>query len=106
MMGSLDDKRGRIMDNLIDEMRHKYRAVFDNQMGREVLNHMLFELHFFNDELQHPYEIALHNYAKRLLWYIGIWDTEYVANPNMINKLMELPLIPEGKKDAEGNPGS
>jgi len=82
-----------------EEMRSKYRAVFDTPMGAEVLNHMLFEMHFFSDEIQHPYEIALSNYAKRLLWYIGIWDTEYIDNPKLVNKIMELPLIPEAKKD-------
>ena len=85
-----------------EDMRSKYRAVFDTPLGAEVLNHMLFELHFFNDELEHEHEVALHNYSKRLLWYIGIWEPEYIDEPTFVNKIMELPLLPKEKKDAEG----
>ena len=80
-------------------MRHKYRALFGTELGAEVLNHMLFELHFFNDELNHPHEIALHNYSKRLLWYIGVWEPEYIDKVTFVTKILELPLLPE-EKDA------
>ena len=117
MMGNLDDKERCLMDNinstgdyqsarLIDEICSKYRVTFDAQIPIEVLNHMLLEMHFFNAEITHDFEIALSNQAKRLLSYLGIWTPEYVHTGKITAKLMELPLIPEGKKDAEGNTSS
>ena len=50
-----------------------YRLVFYSEIGRRVLGHMLAELHFFDEILDDPEEIALANYARNLLSRLGMW---------------------------------
>lgn len=65
-----------------------YRRVFSTPEGRRVLGHMLVELHFFDEIIDNPEEIALSNYARRLLRNLGIWKGLNV--PGIIDAFFEL----------------
>jgi len=54
------------------EIAELYRAVFGSDRGRQVLTHMLAELHFF-DEAVGVEETVLSNYARHLLSILGVW---------------------------------
>lgn len=54
------------------ERAQLYIAVFGSVAGRKVLEHMLADLHFF-DEAVGEEERILRNYARRLLAIMGIW---------------------------------
>jgi len=82
-----------------DDIRYKYRAVFDSDLGVEVLNHMAINCGFYSD-LKTPDQTVLSNFMKWLLEMIGIYDVEHIESGAVMRKLMELQLIPE-KKDAE-----
>jgi hypothetical protein len=53
------------------EIRERYRQVFTNGTGPEVLTYMLTDLGFF-DEAHGEGQFALHNYAIRILELLGI----------------------------------
>jgi len=65
-----------------------YRRVFSTPEGRRVLGHMLVELHFFDEIIESPEEIALSNYARRLLRNTGIWKG--INIPGIIDAFFEL----------------
>ena len=54
------------------ELAQQYMAVFNSVVGRKVLEHMLAELHFF-DETAGEVEEIRRNYARRLLAIMGVW---------------------------------
>lgn len=56
-----------------------YQSVFNSEQGVRVLTHMLNELNHFAI-VSTPEEIALQNYAKRLLHNIGKWDVSNMEN--------------------------
>lgn len=56
-----------------------YRYVFESEIGRRVLTHMLGELKFFPEALTEE-DKALQNYARKLLRNIGIWDKDNSLN--------------------------
>ena len=64
------------------ELAQLYVAVFGSVAGRKVLEHMLADLHFF-DEAVGEEERILRNYARRLLAIMGIWrpvNAEEITN--------------------------
>lgn len=54
------------------ELAQKYMATFNTVVGRQVLEHMLAELHFFDETVGEEEEIK-RNYARRLLAIMGVW---------------------------------
>jgi len=60
------------------KMTEMYRATFDSGVGRNVLAHMLTELHFFDEIISSEEERALANYARKLLNRMGIWKAANV----------------------------
>lgn len=86
--------RDGVMDlsgNDPDRMLHDtYRSVFNTEVGRAVLTHILTELHFFDEIISTPEEIALSNYARTLLNRIGAWKGENVKD--IVDSLMTITL--------------
>ena len=82
----------------IREIRESYRRVFSTRDGKAVLTHILSELHFF-DEVVDPQEISLNNFARRLLFFIGVWDHKNLEDQSLIEAFLRIPL-----KNEEGNP--
>lgn len=78
------------------ELAQRYMAVFGSVVGRQVLEHMLSELHFF-DETTGPEEEILRNYARRILAIMGVWRP--VNAESLVNGLMNInwrkPFLPE-----------
>lgn len=63
------------------EKRILYRQVFANKQnpaGRAVLTDMLNELHFFSSHLEGEEQVALNNFARKLLYNIGVWQEKNV----------------------------
>ncbi len=82
----------------IKEIRESYRRVFAGQEGKAVLTHLLSELHFF-DEVVDPGEIALSNFARRVLFFLGVWDHKNLNDQSLIEAFLKIPI-----KDEVGNP--
>lgn len=55
-----------------DELEAAFTATFSTPVGVEVLTRMLHDLCFFQEALTEE-QVALNNYAKRLLSYMGEW---------------------------------
>lgn len=75
----------------LSEIRDSYRRVFSGQAGREVLTHLLSELHFF-DEVVTKEELALSNFARRLLYYVGPWDHRNLEDTSLVAALLSIPM--------------
>ena len=82
----------------IKEVRESYRMVFSSYHGKAVLTHLLSELHFF-DEVVEGNEVVLANFARRLLFFLGVWDSKNLEDQSLIEAFLRIPL-----KDYEGNP--
>jgi len=52
------------------EIQKLYRSLFSGKAGRQVLEHMLLELGYF-DEIETEEQRVLYNYGRRLLVFIG-----------------------------------
>lgn len=62
-----------------ENINEDYRRLFETEIGRRVLSHMLGELKFFPEAITEE-DVALQNYARRLLMNIGIWDKGNALN--------------------------
>lgn len=63
------------------DKRILYRQVFasrQNPAGRAVLTDMLNELYFFSSHLENDEQVALNNFARKLLYNIGVWQERNV----------------------------
>ena len=78
------------------EVRLAYSSVFSGDLNRKVLTRILVELHFFN-ELKTEEEVALHNYAVRLLNQCGVLTAENV--PAIVNAIMNISQKPGEKNE-------
>jgi hypothetical protein len=70
------------------DVQEIYRRTFDTDAGRQVLAHMLVELHFF-DELVSEEEVALSNYARKLLNRLGL-RAEHI--PEIVTQIISIKL--------------
>lgn len=71
-----------------------YRTCFSTDAGKRVLGHLLLEAGYFDVDLKTPEEIAVLNYAKKILKNIGLFSKEgnkVVGIDSFVNKLFELP---------------
>ncbi len=69
----------------------QYRRVFNTPDGRQVLADMLGDLHY-HDTIPNQGDAVLHNYAKTLLYKLGILqDHNEVA---IVEAFFDLPYIP------------
>jgi hypothetical protein len=60
------------LDNTITD----YRACFGSGAGRRVLGHLLIEAGYFDTDLQTEGEIAVQNFAKKILRNLGLFEIE------------------------------
>lgn len=67
-----------------------YRNTFSSEEGREVFCHMMLELGFFEASASTPEDIALGNYARRLLHRVGILQDQNIRG--IIDSLFKLPI--------------
>lgn len=66
-----------------------YRACFSTGSGKMVLSHLLTEAGMFDDNLKTSEEIAVENFAKKILKNLGILEVSEKI-PEYVNKLFEL----------------
>jgi hypothetical protein len=81
----------------LKDIREAYRRVFSTHDGKMVLTHLLSQLHFF-DEVVDSHEIALSNFSRRLLYFLGVWDSKNLNDQSLIEAFLRIP-----EKDEEGN---
>lgn len=81
----------------MNRIRDKYRALFNSDLGVEVLNDMAQECGLY-DNIDTDEERVLFNYFRSILQKIGIFDREHVKSNAIIRKLMELPLMPDNNE--------
>jgi len=74
---------------MIDKTQIVFRSVFGSAEGRKTLGLLLIDLGFF-DEAETPEQVALRNFAKRLLNKLGIFEL-YNVN-KFVDKLFEIPI--------------
>lgn len=67
----------------------RWRAVFGSPLGKEVLEEMLIELHFFDTlDPTDMEQVALHNYAKSILYRLGFFQDKNVSS--MLDDMFKL----------------
>lgn len=90
-MSIADLLTGRKEKEQDEEVRKAYNLLFTSSYGQKVLAHMLVELHFF-DEITTEEEQVLSNYAKRLLYRIGVLQG---FNINLfVDAILRAPISP------------
>ena len=64
--------------------------MFSSPLGQQVLSHMLYELDFFNDNIEGQDQRIRSNYARRLLGHCGRWR---LGNEKaFVGKMFEIPI--------------
>ena len=82
----------------------EYRAVFESDVGRKVLAHILTEMGYFKVGNTSPEALALNNQAKRILECCGVLkrmsgpgDANAVKNyENIVNALLSVSVETKG----------
>lgn len=80
-----------------NEILLDYRNVFNTPEGRRVLTHMLYEMRYFDGDVNTEEGHMLRNYATRLLQRLGGLEPSYFIK-TMVDGLTEIPLT-----DDDGN---
>jgi hypothetical protein len=80
------------MSNRLDtfpgsELIKQYRNTFGSNEGKVVLAHMLYELGLFEEVSLSPEDMALKNYASRILRICGGGDVKVDTIKNFISQL-------------------
>jgi len=73
----------------MDETTARYRACFSTEAGRLVLGHLLAEAGYFDCDLKTEGEVAVQNFAKKILKRIGATDSPEKIQ-TYVNKLLEM----------------
>lgn len=69
------------------ELIQKYRNTFGSTEGREVLAHIIYELGLFEEITLSPEDMAMKNYASRLLKIMGAGEVKLDAVKNFAGQL-------------------
>ena len=75
----------------------QYRKVFSSRDGADVLEHMLYDLGAFQEISDNPENLALRNYAIRLLKIIGGGEACEDSIRRFTKSLIKQPLIKPDK---------
>jgi len=70
---------------------NSYRQTFITDSGRRVLAHLLVEAGFFDCDMKTTEELAVLNYAKKIIKNMGICQTPDSVS-EYVNKLMEISI--------------
>lgn len=71
-----------------------YRTCFSTDAGKRVLGHLMSEAGYFDTDLKTVEELAVLNYAKKILVNIGLFsikENKVIGIDSFVNKLFELP---------------
>ena len=77
------------------ELIGQYRQVFSTSAGKEILDHMLWELGLFAQIGDDNESIALKNYATRLVHILAGGELGKSAKQSFVYQLMKQPLPKE-----------
>ena len=81
------------------ELIGQYRKVFSSNEGLEVLTHILFDLGMFEQISDGPEDVALKNYANRLIGILSGSEPDKSNMQDFVKRLMKQPL-PKVKDDS------
>ena len=84
-----------------EELIGHYRTVFSSDKGKEVLAHMLVDLGMFIEITDGSEDVALKNYAMRLLKILSGGEPAKANVQDFVYKLMKQPLNKEKEKQNE-----
>lgn len=95
-----------LFNKFLSDKRDDLRYIFQGKRGKRALAIMLKDLRFF-DELHTDEDIALHNYAIRLLEQTGIYqdiakDDPYGRAYEIAEKVLALPVDYSKEEEDEG----
>ena len=82
-----------------NELIGYYRKVFSTNEGLEVLAHMLFDLGMFEHIDESTEDVALKNYANRLIVILSGSEPSKDNMQEFVRRLMKQPL-PKDKNDS------
>ena len=71
------------------DQTNSYRLCFSTDSGKRVLGHLLAEAGLFDTDLKTTEELAVENFAKKILKNMGIYDLDSVES--YVNQLFQLP---------------
>ena len=74
-----------------------YRDCFGSDSGKKVLAHLLADMGFYDDNIQTVDEMAVSNYARRILKRLGIIGTENLDYYS--NMFINAPVILKGNEN-------
>jgi len=76
-----------------NQLRIDYRTCFSGGSGKMVLTDLLMEAGFFDDDLKTTEELAVENFAKKILHKMGVYDKKDLSQQvRFVDKLLELPV--------------
>ena len=67
-----------------------YKNCFNSSAGKQVLAHMLFEMGYFSDSIEDPGEVAVRNFAARLVARLSGFDDNVIKAA--IRQVVAAPL--------------
>lgn len=74
----------------IDNQTITYRTCFSTDAGKRVLGQLLIDAGYFDIDLKTLEELAVLNFAKKIIVNLGICNTPDSID-SFVNKLFELP---------------
>jgi hypothetical protein len=83
-----------------DDLQRYTRECFSTAAGRKVLGQLLIDAGYFDTDLKTPEELAVENYAKKILTNMGLNTKDTVDS--FVNHLIEIPVKWEDKKNEQG----
>jgi len=76
-----------------DQLKIDYRTCFTAKSGRMVLTDLLMDAGFFDDDLKTTEEAAVENFAKKILFKMGVYDKKDLKQQErFVDNLFELPV--------------
>ena len=75
-----------------------YRDTFSTPSGKRVLAHLLADMGFYDSKIYTVEEIAVANYAKKILIRLGVIGTQNLDY--FANMFVNAPIIKERTEDA------
>ena len=76
-----------------DQLKIDYRTCFSTGPGKVVLTDLLINAGFFDTDLKTPEEIAVENYAKQILYKMGVYNRKDLSQQvRFVNNIIVLPV--------------
>lgn len=79
--------------NISSLLRIDYRTCFSTGSGKTVLTDILMEAGYFDTDLKTAEEIAVENFAKKIIHKLGVYDVKDLSQQlRFVDKMFSLPV--------------